>query len=99
MTSAARGSAVAALSLNPFVLDLLSAARGYGPALAFSVSANLTFLFPNAALALLFASMLKVKRAPPKPVLLQFCLPGLVPAAAILAWPLRTADTRASMRA
>ena len=85
---------LATLSLNPFILDHLSAARGYGMALALftvalqqltqsvvgdrsafdrrwltasialalSVSANLTFLFPALALACVTVSMDAVRR-------------------------------------
>ena len=104
---------VGALSLNPLVLDFLSAARGYGLALALfmwalylvaqeagnwhwagfllglAVSASLTLAFPCAAAAAVFAIMRAgggLRR-----LVWRFCLPAALPAAAILAWPLRTA--------
>lgn len=122
--------AVAALSLNPFVLDFLSAARGYGMALAFllwavyllarsldeaepraqrvhaaaaclalAVAANLNFVMPSAALAGAFCLM-ALSRWPSRRGRLvwlarHLLVPGLLLAAAILAWPLRTAERSA----
>ncbi len=118
----------ASLSLNPFVLDFLSAARGYGPALALffwafyllagdletgseaapartrlaalclalAAAANLNFAVPAAALAAVFSLAAAWHRPPFRPRLLRlagrFLTLGLLPAAAILAWPLRTAS-------
>jgi hypothetical protein len=129
---------VASLSLNPFILDLLSAARGYGLALAFwtwavyclvrylsefhdpgradpepallikaalslglSVAANLTFLFPAAALGVMLASILLLDGARSgRRVSLQrqrslvahcFYLPGILTAFPIIALPISNA--------
>ncbi|MFB3826456.1 MAG: ArnT family glycosyltransferase [Bryobacteraceae bacterium] len=107
-------AAVASVALNPFVLDFLSAARGYGLALGFwawaldgmaaalekpaearmarigvalglAVAANLTFLIPVAAFALVF--LLMIRRRP-----LALALPALLAAAVFLAVPLSYAE-------
>ena len=118
----------ASLSLNPFLLDFLSAARGYGLALALflwafyllardletaseaapgrtrpaalclalAMAANLNFAVPAAALAGVFSLAAAWRRPPFARRLLglagQFLALGLLPAAALLAWPLRTAS-------
>lgn len=120
---------VAALSLNPFVLDFLSAARGYGMALALftialyqltqsrsadrratdrrwlaasvalalSVSANLTFLFPSVALASIAVVLEVGRREREKRFHLLACIrraalwlaaPGLLVGTLLLATPL-----------
>jgi len=116
----------AVLSLNPFLLDFLSAARGYGLALGFclwgmeglirylsapadrrplrraafslalSVASNLTFLFPNAALALVFLALLLAEnriawRRQAAAAIQHFCIPGLATASLILILPLTKA--------
>ncbi|MCS7313916.1 MAG: hypothetical protein RMI94_10755 [Bryobacterales bacterium] len=121
---------VAALSLNPFLLDFLSAARGYGLALAFfgwafywavrdlaaaapsrarwrwiavclalAVAANLNFAVPGAALAGAFCVLTALAKPPAARRLAELVrsllLPGLLLAAAMLAWPLRTARREA----
>lgn len=53
--------AVALLCLNPHLTDFMSAARGYGLALA--VAANLTLLMPAAGLAAIFLLVLLLDKA------------------------------------
>jgi hypothetical protein len=125
---------VCVLSLNPLLLDLLSAARGYGLALAFcawalfymvsymvsrrpqgpaqtpyrmlklalllalSVSSNITFLFIDAGLAVLFVMALLLDCQDRKEMgrkalqtVAYFIIPGVVLTLVILSGPLRNA--------
>lgn len=119
---------VSVLSLNPLLLDLLSAARGYALALAFctwalfyilkgssqspfqmlrlaillslSVSSNVTFLFIDAGLAVLFVGSLLLDAPSPleiRKVALQaiayFIIPGVILTLIVIGGPLRNAHS------
>jgi hypothetical protein len=108
----------ALLCMSPAVLDYMSAARGYGLAMAFffwsmlamlrwredptalekasaglalSVASNLTFVFPGAALALVFGLLLARERKG-RAALDRFLVPGTVLAFSALVLPLIQVD-------